>query len=332
MCAEGHRSILVFAEQEEGKIHPVTYELLGKGRELADKSASTLCGVLLGYQMEKEAEELVYYGADKVFLYDHPSLQEFDIMRYKENVVSLVKEEKPGIVLVGATHIGRALAPRIAAALETGLTADCIQLDVEDEGSLVQVRPAFSGNILAKIKTEKRPQMATVRYKVMEKMKRNPEKRGEITRKKVKVIEETGLRIVEKIKSEGVDVTEAELIVSCGRGLKKPEDLRFLEELANLLGGVVGSSRPLVDDGWIDKEHQVGFSGNTVKPKVYIACGISGAPQHLFGMRDSDVIIAINKDPSAQIFSVADYIIVGDLYQILPALITKITEHKKEGD
>jgi electron transfer flavoprotein alpha subunit len=331
MCAEGYKSILVLAEQEDKKIHPVTYELLGKGRELAEKSASKLCSVLLGYQIGKEAEELVYYGADKVFLYDHPSLQEFDIIRYKENIVSLVKEEKPEIILVGATHIGRALGPRIAAALETGLTADCIQLDIEDDGSLVQVRPAFSGNILAKIKSKKRPQMATVRYKVMEKM-RDPEKRGEIISKKVKVIEKTGLRIVEKIRSEGVDVTEAELIVSGGRGLKKPEDFRFLEELANLLGGVVGASRPLVDDAWINKEHQVGFSGNTVKPKVYIACGISGAPQHLFGMRDSDVIIAINKDPSAQIFSVADYIIVGDLYQILSALIAKIAQHKKEGN
>lgn len=321
---EAHRSIMVFAEQEDGTVHPVTYELLGKGRELADKSAAELSSVLLGHNMEKEAEELIHYGADKVFLYDHPSLREFDVVRYKENIVSLVREEKPEIFLVGATHIGRALGPRIATALETGLTADCVQLDIDDEENLVQVRPAFSGNIMAKIKTRTRPQMSTVRYKVMEKRRRDPNRRGETIKKKVKVIENTGMRIIKKIESKEVDITEAEVIVSGGRGLRRPEDFKLLEELAGLLDAVIGSSRPLVDDGWINKEHQVGFSGNTVKPRLYIACGISGAPQHLFGMRDTDVIIAINRDPSAQIFTVADYGIVGDLYEILPALIREI--------
>jgi electron transfer flavoprotein alpha subunit len=327
MQMEGRKSVMVFAEQEDGKIHPVTYELLGKGRELADKSAAELSAVLLGHRMEEEAKELIYYGADKVFLYDHPSLREFDVVRYKENIVSLVKEEKPEIFLVGATHIGRSLGPRTAASLETGLTADCVELDMDEQGNLIQIRPAFSGNIMAKIKTKTRPQMATVRYKVMEKSERDPNRRGEVIAKKVKVIEDTGMRIIEKIESKGVDITEAEVIVSGGRGLRKPEDFKLLEELASLLSAAVGSSRPLVDDGWISKEHQVGFSGNTVKPKLYIACGISGAPQHLFGMRDADVVIAINKDPSAQIFTVADYGIVGDLYEILPALISEL---KKE--
>lgn len=323
---EGRKSIIVFAEQEDGKIHPVTHELLGKGRELADKSAAELSAVLLGHRIEKEAKELIYYGADKVFLYDHPSLREFDVVRYKENIVSLVKEEKPEIFLVGATHIGRSLGPRIAAALETGLTADCVELGMDEQGSLIQIRPAFSGNIMAKIKTKTRPQMATVRYKVMEKSERDPNRRGEVIKKQVKVIENTGMRIIEKIESKGVDITEAEVIVSGGRGLKKPEGFKLLEELAGLLSAAVGSSRPLVDDGWISKEHQVGFSGNTVKPKLYIACGISGAPQHLFGMRDADVVIAINKDPSAQIFTVSDYGIVGDLYEVLPALISELKE------
>jgi len=320
---------MVFAEQEDGKVHSVTYELLGKGRELADKSGAELSSVLLGYQMGKEASELICYGADRVFLYDHPSLREFNVVRYKENIVSLVKEEKPEIFLVGATRIGRTLGPRVAAALGTGLTADCVGLDVDGRGNLIQVRPAFSGNIMAEIKTKTRPQMATVRYKVMEKGERDHSRRGKVMRKKVKVIEDTGMEILERIESKEVDITEADVIVSGGRGLKKPEDFKILEELANLLGGaVVGSSRPLVDGGWIGKEHQVGFSGNTVKPRVYIACGISGAPQHLFGMRDSDVIIAINKDPTAPIFSVADYGVTGDLYEIVPALVKEMKRRR----
>lgn len=323
-----HGGIMVFAEKEDGKVHSVTYELLGKGRKLADKSGAGLSSVLLGYQMEEEAGELVSYGADRVFLYDHPSLREFDVVRYKENIVSLVKEEKPEIFLVGATRIGRTLGPRIAAALGTGLTADCVGLDVDGRGNLIQIRPAFSGNIMAEIKTKTRPQMATVRYKVMEKGERDPSRKGKVIKREVRVIEDTGTEIQERIESKEVDITEANVIVSGGRGLKQPEDFGILEKLANLLGAVVGSSRPLVDGGWIGKEHQVGFSGNTVKPTVYVACGISGSPQHLFGMRDSDVIIAINKDPSAPIFRVADYCITGDLYEILPALVKEIKRRR----
>ncbi len=316
--------ILIFAEQEDGEVHPVTYELLGKGRELADKLTVELHSVLLGYEMREKAEELISYGADKVFLYDHPSLKDFDIIRYKHNIVRLVEEVKPRIFLIGATRLGRTLAPRIAAALKTGLTADCVELDVDGNGNLIQIRPAFSGNIMAEIKTRTRPQMATVRYKVMRMGRKDPNRKGEVIRREVEVIEDTGMRIMERIRAEEVDVTEAEIIISGGRGLKKPEDFRLLEELADVLGGVVGSSRPLVDAEWIGKEHQIGFSGNTVKPRIYIACGISGAPQHLFGMRDSDIIIAINKDPSAPIFNISDYYVVGDLYEVLPALIREI--------
>ena len=322
-------SVMVFAEQEDGKVHQVTYELLGKGRELAEKSKAMLSSVLLGYQVEKEAEELIYYGADRVFLYDHPSLKDFDVIRYKENLVSLVREEKPGIFLIGATRIGRALGPRVAAALQTGLTADCVELDVDEKGSLIQIRPAFSGNIMAKIRTKTKPQMATVRYKVMKKMERNPDRKGEIIKKKVRIVEETGIEILEKRESSEVDLAEAEIVVSCGRGLRKPEDIRLIEKLAESLNGVLGSSRPLVDDGWISKEHQVGFSGNTVKPKLYIACGVSGAPQHLFGMRDSEIIIAVNKDPSAPIFNFSDYGVIGDIYEVIPSLIEAIRRRKK---
>ncbi|MCD6088593.1 electron transfer flavoprotein subunit alpha/FixB family protein [Candidatus Bathyarchaeota archaeon] len=319
-----HGDVLVFAENNDGRIHPVSYELLGKGRELADSLGVDLNAVLLGWRMENEAFELIYRGADKVFLYDHPSLEEFDVIRYTQNIVKMVRETEPDIFLVGATRIGRTLAPRIAAALRTGLTADCVDLKLDEEGNLVQVRPAFSGNIMAQIVTKTRPQMATVRYKVMKMPERDTGREGEIIRMKVDVIEETGMRIIEKTRADEVEIAEADVIVSGGRGLKRPEDFSLLEELASLLGGVVGSSRPLVDAGWISKDHQVGFSGNTVKPRVYIACGISGSPQHLFGMRDSDIIIAVNKDPTAPIFNVSDYGVVGDLYEFIPLLIREV--------
>lgn len=324
-----YRGVMVFAEQENGKIHPVSYELLGKGKEIADKSGVELSCVLLGSQMEnEEVNELIYHGADKVFLYDHPSLKEFDPIRYKENLVNLVEEEKLGVFLLGATHLGRSLGPRIAVALGTGLTADCIDLKVDEKADLIQIRPAFTGNILAHIRTKTKPQMSTVRYKVMEKRERDPSKKGKIIRKDVKVIEESGLKIIKKEKAGEINIAEANVIVSGGRGLKKPSDFDLLNELSGLCGGVVGSSRPLVDNEWIGKEHQVGFSGNTVKPKLYIACGISGAPQHLAGMRGSDVIVAINTDPSAPIFKIADYGIVGDLYEIVPKLVDEIKKRR----
>jgi len=321
---KGRGDVLVFAEQEDGVIHQVSFEILGKGRELADRLGVRLNAVLLGWRIGNKASELIYRGADNVFLYEHPSLQDFDVIRYGRNIVKLVKETSPDIFLIGATRIGRALAPRIAAALRTGLTADCIDLDLDSDGNLVQIRPAFSGNIMAQIRTKTRPQMATVRYRVMQMNERDTLRKGKIIKKKVEVVEETGMKILEKIKADEVNLSEAEVIVSGGRGLKKPEDFKLLQELADALGGVVGSSRPLVDAGWISKDHQVGFSGNTVKPKVYIACGISGSPQHLFGMRDSDVIIAINKDPTAPIFNVSDYGIIGDLYEVVPLLIREI--------
>jgi len=323
-----HKGVMVFAEQEDSKIHPVTFELLGKGRALADKLNVELTSVLLGYEVENEAKELIYYGAEKVFLFEHPSLKDFDVIRYKENIVSLLKEVEPEIFLVGATKVGRTLAPRISAALNTGLTADCTDLDLDEDGSLIQIRPAWSGNILAMIKTRTRPQMATVRYKIMKKRARDEDIEGEIIRKNVEVIEDTGIRMISKEISQEVDITEAEIIVSCGRGLRRPGDLKIFEDLSGLIGGVVGSSRPLVDNGWISKGHQVGFSGNIVKPKVYIACGLSGSPQHLFGMSDSDLIIAVNKDSSAPIFNFTDYGIIGDAYKIIPSLIKKIKEWK----
>jgi electron transfer flavoprotein alpha subunit len=283
-----------------------------------------LSAVLLGRGVREEAAELIQYGADRVYVYDHPFLEEFDVTQYSRNIVSLVKETKPGIFLLGATRLGRSLAPRIAASLRTGLTADCVDLDLDEDGNLVQIRPAFSGNIMAQIKTRTKPQMATVRYKVMKSNVKNPSRKGRVIVKETEILSDTGMRILEKIKADEVNLAEAEVIVSGGRGLKSTEDFALLEELAQVLGGVVGSSRPLVDAGWISKDHQIGFSGHTAKPRVYIACGISGSPQHLFGMRDSDTIIAINKDPSAPIFNVADYGVVGDIYEIIPLLIQEL--------
>ena len=324
-----YKGLMVFAEQREDRIHPVSYQLLGKGTEIADKLGVEVSSVLLGDKMEEKANELIYYGADKVFLYDHPALKEFDLLNYKHNLVKLIREVKPEILLLGATRLGRSLGPRVAVALGTGLTADCIGLDTDEDGNLIQIRPAFTGNILAQIKTATRPQMSTVRYKVMQKKARDPNRRGEVIKKDAELVPSL-LTIKGKEKLGDVNITEADVIVSGGRGLKKAEDFGILADLAELLGGVVGSSRPLVDDGWIAREHQVGFSGNTVKPKLYVACGISGSSQHLAGMRGSDVIVAINTDPSAPIFRVADYGIVGNLYEVVPKLANEIKRRHSE--
>lgn len=322
-----YKHLMVFAEQREGKVHPVSFELLGKGREIAGQLGIDVSAVLLGNDMEEEAKELVYYGADKVYLYDDPALKDFDVLNYKHNVVRLVREVKPEIVLLGATHLGRSLGPRVSVTLDTGLTADCTGLEVDDQGNLVQIRPAFSGNILAYIRTSTRPQMATIRYKVMKAGERDESREGEIEKKDVELIDPL-MVLAEKEKVGGVNVAEADILVCGGRGVKKPDDFSILQELADMLGGVVGCSRPLVDDGWFGKERQVGFSGNTVKPGLYVACGISGSPQHLAGMRDSDTIVAINSDPSAPIFKVADYGVVGDLYEVVPELTKHIRERR----
>jgi len=320
--------VLVYAEHENGVIHPVSFELLGKGREIADRLGVELWSVLLGHRVKRQAEELVYYGADRVFLYDHPTLEVFDVVRYKHVLVKLVRETEPLVFLVGATPLGRSLAPRVAAALNTGLTADCIDLQVDKDGELIQIRPAFTGNILAHIKTRSRPIMATVRYRVMKAPKRDTSRRGVVVEKRPGEALETGLRFLGKVSARRVNLADADVIVAGGRGLKRKEDLKLLEELASLLGGVLGVSRPLVDEGWISKDYQVGFSGNTVKPRLYVACGISGSPQHLAGMRGSDVIVAINIDPSAPIFRVADYGVVGDLYEVVPKLIEALKRIK----
>ncbi len=305
-------SVLVFAEMKGKEIHPVAFELLGKGEEISKELSIKLEAVVFGGD-ESTAQELIDYGAENVYLY------EGEQESCKECLSSLATEIKPEIMLFGATKFGRALAPRIAASLNAGLTADCIDLRVEEK-EFIQIRPAFTGNILAHIKTRSTPKLTTVRYRVMkpaEKRKRE----GRIIKKESSVDIKKSFPLVKREKIESIDIQNADIIVSGGRGLNSKEDFKMLEKLASLLGGVVGSSRPLVDDGWISKDHQVGFSGNTVKPRLYIAIGISGSSQHLAGMRNSEMIIAVNSDPSAPIFRYADYGIVGDLYEVVPKLI-----------
>lgn len=319
---------MIFAQKEESQIHDVSFELLGKAKEIAKRLGGGVSAFVLGPQLEEdELKELIYHGTDKVYWFNDPAFREFDPLLYKNNIADLIKEVRPEVVLLGATNLGRSLGPRVAASLKVGLTADCTDLKVNNN-EFIQIRPAFSGNILAHIQTESDMAMSTVRYKVMEKGERNTSRTGEIINKNptntIKSLDVLDKDLIDKIK-----LSEAQVIVSGGRGLEDPEDFSILEELSDLLGGVVGSSRPLVDEGWIGKEHQVGFSGKTVRPQLYIACGISGASQHLAGMRDSDMIIAVNEDPEAPIFEVADYGIVGDLYEVIPELIKQIKTDKK---
>lgn len=324
MTKGDYEGILTFAETREGQIHPISYELIGKGRELADQLGADVHSVVLTGE-PIDPKELIYRGADKVYLYEDPAFAQPNELIYEANIVKLMRELKPEIFLIGATNFGRSLAPRIAAAFGIGLTADCTELKIHD-GELEQIRPAFSGNLLAHIKTSTRPQMSTIRYQEFKKPARDSSWEGEIVRKEAIIPRDTGVTTLERERTEEVNITEADVIVSGGRGLKDPDDFALLKDLADLLGGVVGASRPLVDEGWISKAHQVGYSGNRVKPRLYIACGISGAPQHLVGMRDSDIIVAINTDASAPIFNVADYGIVGDLYEVVPELIKRLKD------
>lgn len=325
---DSYKGVMVFAEQKDGVIHKVTYELLGKAKELADKLNEEVYCCACG-PSELNVEELIYRGADKVFFVESNIFNTPEIMTYVKNVVKVIEDTKPAVCLFGATSFGRSLAPRAAAALKCGLTADCTSLEIDEvDNKLVQIRPAFSENILAHIKSNNLPQMATVRYKEFDEAQRVESRKGEIIRYNPILIEDALIEIIEEIKNEEFNLTDAQVVVSAGKGLKSAEDFKLLQELAELLGGVVASSRPLVEEGWISKVHQVGYSGTRVKPKLYIACGISGAPQHLAGMKESDMILAINSDPSAPIFNIADYGIVGDIYTVLPEMIRKIKNKK----
>lgn len=318
-----YKGILVIAEQNDNIVHKVGYELLNKAKELAQVLNVPVNCLLLGNEII-DAYELNYRGADTVFYIKSEIFLSAEEYLYKQNIVAFINEHKPEIVLIGATNFGRSLAPRIAAALKTGLTADCTNLKIDDEGKLIQIRPAFSDNILAYIKTAKLPQMATIRYKEFNEAEKDSSKEINIVEIEPYFKSYDKSKVIKTLKGIDVDITEAEIVVAAGRGIKKKEDLKLIETFADKLGGVMGVSRALVDAGMISSAYQVGYSGNRVKPKIYIACGISGAPQHLAGMKESGLIIAINSDPSAPIFSIADYGYVGDLYEIIPYLIRDI--------
>ncbi len=320
-----YKGVWIFAEQRNGQLANVAKELLGEGRKLADELGEPLVAVLLGHNIESEAKQLVAYGADQVFVADAPQLEHFLEDSYTQVLVDLVQKERPNIILMGATAIGRSLAPKVAARLETGLTADCTGLDVDvAEKNLLQTRPAFGGNLMATILCPNhRPQMATVRPKVFKPLEPDLGRKATITKVDLSKTQwEIRAKILEIVNEVGhsVNLEEANIIVSGGRGLCDPKNFELVRELADTLGAAVGASRAAVDSGWIPYAHQVGQTGKTVGPKVYIACGIRGAIQHLAGMQSSDIIVAINKDPDAPIFKLATYGIVGDVLEILPML------------
>ncbi|GAB1476598.1 electron transfer flavoprotein subunit alpha [Bacillota bacterium] len=353
-----YKDVWVYTEQRAGKLMNVALELLGEGSKLAKEIGDRkVCAILIGEGTDHLVPELYAYGAEKVYQIDDPLLKNFTTDGYTKVMTDAIREYKPEIVLFGATHIGRDLAPRVAARLDTGLTADCTRLDVNtgnyinylnkyttldtsgmdpdsDDKNLKQTRPAFGGNIMATIICPKRrPQMATVRPGVMSKLEKDTSKKGELIKVNYSLGEDDiRTKVVELVKAakEIVSLTDAEIICSGGRGLGDPSGFELIKKLADTVGGVVGSSRAAVDAGWIDHSHQVGQTGTTVKPKIYFACGISGAIQHLAGMQTSDIIVAINKDSDAPIFEVADYGIVGDLYKVIPKIIDEWERFREE--
>ena len=319
-----YKDVWVFIEHKRGRIANVSLELLGEGRKLADALGYKLSGMLLGEGVEECAREAIKYGVDKVYLTESPILKDYRTDPYKAGAVYLIKQYKPEIVIFGATTQGRDFAGTIATTIYTGLTADCTGLDIDPETKLLrQTRPAFGGNIMATILCQRhRPQMATVRPKVFAMPEKDDSRTGEIIREQLPIGEDkVRTKILKFLQvAERVNMVDAEVIVSGGRGVSGSENFAVIRELADVLGGAVGASRAAVDAGWIPYEHQVGQTGRTVRPKIYIACGISGSIQHQAGMKTSDIIVAINKDPEAPIFKIATYGIVGDLFQAVPKL------------
>mgnify|MGYP002614693869 FL=1 len=341
---EAYKGVFVFAQQVDNVISNIAYELIGKGKELAKDLGVEVTAVLVGSDVKGLADQLAEYGADKVIVVDDPELKEYRTEPYTHAIASVIKEFKPEIFLIGATAIGRDLGPRVCARIHTGLTADCTKLDIGDfpmnpvpgretkHNQLLMTRPAFGGNTIATIACpDFRPQMATVRPGVMQKAPKEAGKKAVVTEfnpgftknnKYVDILE------VVKAVSNTVDIMDAKILVSGGRGVGSPENFKILDDLAEAIGGTVSCSRAVVENGWLPVDLQVGQTGKTVRPQIYFAIGISGAIQHLAGMEESDIIVAINKDESAPIFDVADYGVVGDLNKIVPMLTEKIKEAK----
>ncbi len=328
------KGIMVFVEHQDGQIHPVTLELIGKAREMAGKIGHPVYAIFMGQNITEMAHTLLAYGVDKVFAYDYAELKHFRVDILANVFEDCIKKVKPSVVLVGATSTGRSLAPRLSTRFKTGLTADCTVLDIRENTDLVQIRPAFGGNIMARIVTQNtRPQFATVRYKVMDQAQCIARPRGivesctidaRLLNSKIKILKV-------KKKEKEPEITDADVLIVAGRGLKEKKDIALLEELASLLGGQIASTRGLVEDGWVHYTKQIGLSGRTVKPKLIITCGVSGAVQFSAGMNSSENIIAINTDKNAPIFKIAHYGIEGDLYDVIPLLIEKIKQQEKES-
>lgn len=333
MDIKDFKGVFVFAEQRDKKVQKVAFELIGKGKELANALNTTVTAVLLGHDMEDEAKELIYNGADKVIYVDNKDLDVYMTEPYVHTLFNVIKDNKPEIVIFGATAVGRDLAPRVSARVHTGLTADCTGLAIDEENNnLMMTRPAFGGNIMATIACpDHRPQMATVRPGVMKRAEYDVTRKLNIEKYDIQIpatAKNVEILDVIRIVQEKMNVEDAKVLVSGGRGMKGPENFAMLEELATLLGGTISASRAAVDSGWVAKDRQVGQTGKTVRPNLYIACGISGAIQHLAGMEESDLIIAINKDEYAPIFEVADVGIVGDLFKVVPAMIDELKKQK----
>ena len=321
------KGVCVYADCTDGRIHRVTFELCGKAKELAAVTGHPVYALVIGHNVADCAETLRHYGVDKVFVYDHEAFADFRIEPYTEAFCDFIKKEKPSSILVGATNLGRQLAPRVAARCRTGLTADCTVLEMKENTDLVQIRPAFGGNIMAQIVTPNtRPQFCTARYKVFAEPRPTDDPSGEIVAMAVSdTMTRSAIEVLSTVtKPKAIDIAEAEVIVAVGRGASSESMRAMAGELADLLGGVVACSRPLVEGNIFDAKHQIGLSGRTVKPKLIFTLGISGAVQFAAGMKSSDCIVAINTDPNAPIFDVAHYCVIGDVNEILPKLIDKI--------
>lgn len=331
---ESYRGVWIVAEHLNGEVHSVSYELLGVGRTLADKLGVELAAILIGDQLQDAAQQLIGYGADRVHLVEHPALTPFNDESHSKVLTELIRQKKPEILLGGATAMGRSFIPRVAVAVETGLTADCTGLDIGEDGLLYQTRPAFGGNVMATILCpNRRPQMATVRPMVMKKPVFDEQRQGEVepfTPSQEAVT--SRVTVVDTViqEQETARLAEADVVVTGGRGLQKAENFDVIEDLALLLDGAVGATRSVVDEGWKAYSHQVGQTGKTVSPKLYLACGVSGAIQHVVGMQGSEIIVAVNKDPEAPIFDIVNYGVVADLFEFLPAFVKKIKEKRGE--
>lgn len=336
MSSEKNQNVLVFIEQRDGHIESVSKELLGIGRQLADKREALLIAVLLGHQMEEQCQGLMGYGADRVLYLDHKQFIHYMTEPYTQGLIQALDREEPSIFLIGATAIGRDLAPRVSARIHTGLTADCTALAMDETGEqLLMTRPAFGGNLMATIICpEHRPQMATVRPGVMQALKEDTTRQGEVVILDFSYQEEAQpIELLEVIKEgkKPIKIEEAKVLISGGRGVGKGENFEPLFNLAEVLGGEVSSSRAVVDAGWQERDRQVGQTGKTVRPNLYFACGISGAIQHVAGMEESDLIIAVNTNKEAPIFEIADVGIVGDLHKIIPKLTQRLKKERKGG-